>query len=173
MSKKSFKALVKESCHNASFTSLIKEKDSRSKGREIKYESLKTQGYLLPENGLNVEQMRRIYHVRCREIDLKANFPSASADSICPSSECSSEDSQSHLFKSKCFSENNEIMNNNIVHYEKTNFKKGASVTATTRFVDLELEEGKSLLNYFWMAGPLAKDKGRRIVVLHSNQSPQ
>ena len=61
----------------------------------------------------------------------------------------------------------------NIVHYEKINFKKGTLVTGGTRFVDLELEEGKSLLNYYWMEGPLAGDKGRRIVVLHSNQPPQ
>ena len=61
----------------------------------------------------------------------------------------------------------------NKVQYEKINIKRGSSVTGGTRFVDMEMAEGRTFLNYYWMEGPLNGDKGKRIVVLHSNQPAQ
>ena len=59
------------------------------------------------------------------------------------------------------------------MNYEKINIRNGVSVTGSTRYVDMEMDDGKSFQNYYWMEGPLAGDKGKRIVVLHNNQSPQ
>ena len=66
MTKPKFKILVRQSCENASFSALVKEKETLSKGKFIKYDSLKTQPYLLSESGLNVDMMRKIYQVKCR-----------------------------------------------------------------------------------------------------------
>ena len=46
-------------------------------------------------------------------------------------------------------------------------------LTGSTRFVDVEMEQGISFENYYWLEGPLPGDVGKRIVVLHSNQPPQ
>ena len=61
----------------------------------------------------------------------------------------------------------------NKVSYETLNIKRGKTLTGSTRYVDMQMEEGKTFMNYYWMEGPLAGDQGKRIVVLHSNQPPQ
>ena len=53
----------------------------------------------------------------------------------------------------------------NIIHYEKINLKKGTLVTGSTRFIDMELREGVSFHNYFWMEGPLTGDKGKQVLL--------
>ena len=50
-----------------------------------------------------------IYHVRCRELNLKNNFPSASKDKKCLFPSCMQKDSQEHVFSSDCFSTGSEI----------------------------------------------------------------
>ena len=96
--KQPFKQLVKESCENACFKSLIKEKEKLSKGREIQYTNFETQSYLMSDSDLSVEIMRKIYHLRCRELPLKANFPSSFQDKMCPIPKCMNEDTQRHIF---------------------------------------------------------------------------
>ena len=59
------------------------------------------------------------------------------------------------------------------VEYEQLNIKKGSNLIGGTRFVDMEMQAGKSFHNYYWMEGPLSGDKGKRIVVLHNNQPSQ
>ena len=39
--------------------------------------------------------------------------------------------------------------------------------------VDMELSKGCSMLNYYWMEGPLSGDQGRRVLVLHNGQVSQ
>ena len=59
------------------------------------------------------------------------------------------------------------------VKYEKYHNIRGQGLTGATRFVDVELEQGVSFENYYWLEGPWPGDVGKRIVVLHSNQTPQ
>ena len=61
----------------------------------------------------------------------------------------------------------------NKVRYEVLNNPKNKGHTGSTRFVDMELDEGKSFNNYYWMEGPLPGDEGRRVLVLHSGQAQQ
>ena len=113
MSKEKFKSLVKKSTETAALKSLVTEVGKRSKGKEIAYECLGMQSYLQSSSGLSLESMRRIYHIRCREIQVKANFPSSEEDQSCPFPGCTSPDTQLHLFSSSCFSENNEVTKTN------------------------------------------------------------
>ena len=103
MGKQSFKLLVKESCDIASFKNLSAEKDKLSKGKDIKYVTFQTQPYLMSDSGLSVETMRKIYHIKCRELPVKANFPSAFENNFCLFPYCTNEDSQYHIFSSNCF----------------------------------------------------------------------
>ena len=113
ISKAKFKSTVKESCEKACFLALLKEMESLKKDKEIQYKSLITQSYLMHDSGLSVHSMRNIYHIRCREIQLKSNHPSAYSDINCPSPGCLSPDTQNHLFTSSCFSDRNKIVSNN------------------------------------------------------------
>ena len=61
----------------------------------------------------------------------------------------------------------------NKVHYEVLHNPKNKGHTGSTRFVDMELNEGKSFNNYYWLEGPLSGDEGRRVLVLHSGQAQQ
>ena len=114
MGKNVFKQLVKESCDTACFKQLLVEKLKLSKGKDISYSLLETQPYLMSESGVSIENMRRIYHVRCREIPLKTNFLSAFEDDSCLFPLCTDKDSQNHIFASNCFSSNNQIIQTNV-----------------------------------------------------------
>ena len=114
LKKSRFKKIVIDSIKMACFLSLVKEKESLKKGKELQYTGLETQAYLHPDSGLSIENMRKIYHIRCREPQLKCNYPSAYKDRNCPYEGCVSEDTQYHLFTSSCFSDENQIMNINM-----------------------------------------------------------
>ena len=68
----------------------------------------------MSESGLSIETMRRIYHTKCRELPMKMNFPSAYTNNFCLFPTCMEKDSQNHIFESKCFSPENEIIETNI-----------------------------------------------------------
>ena len=61
----------------------------------------------------------------------------------------------------------------NKVHYEVLRNSRNKGHTGSTRFVDMELYEGSSFNNYYWMEGPFPGDQGRRVLVLHSGQAQQ
>ena len=63
-------------------------------------------------------------------------------------------------------------INNNVTR-EILNNEKSKGKRGSTRFLEMDLEKGKSFNNYYWMAGPLPGDHGRRIVVTHPGQTPQ
>ena len=46
-------------------------------------------------------------------------------------------------------------------------------IISSTRYVEMQMDPGKYFRNYYWLAGPLAGETGRRITVLHSNQPKQ
>ena len=59
------------------------------------------------------------------------------------------------------------------VYYERLNNDKNRGMQGGTRYVDLELFQGASLNNFYWMEGPLPGDTGSRITVLHPGQIQQ
>ena len=60
-----------------------------------------------------------------------------------------------------------------VVHYEKMTNSKNRGQTSGVRFVEMEMFQGASFNNFFWMEGPLAGDAGARITVLHPGQIAQ
>ena len=59
------------------------------------------------------------------------------------------------------------------VQYETLNNSRNKGMASSTRYVDMEMNQGSCMENYYWMEGPLSGDKGRRILVLHNNQEYQ
>ena len=37
----------------------------------------------------------------------------------------------------------------------------------------MEMKKGASMMNYYWLEGPLSGDQGRRVLVLHNGQMSQ
>ena len=61
----------------------------------------------------------------------------------------------------------------NIVHYDRMSNTRNNGNFGATRFVEMEMQPGKSFQNFYWMEGPLPGDQGCRITVLHSGQERQ
>ena len=61
----------------------------------------------------------------------------------------------------------------NHVYHEVLMNAKNKGHTGSTRYVDMEFVKGMSMENYYWLEGPLQGDQGRRVLVLHSGQTPQ
>ena len=59
------------------------------------------------------------------------------------------------------------------VHYETLNNSRNKGMASSTRYVDMVMNQGSCMENYYWVEGPLSGDKGRRILVLHNNQEHQ
>ena len=114
ISKPKFKQLVRDACKESCFKQLLLDKQKLSKGKEINYTESKTQNYLLSENGLSTEIMRKIYHTRCRELYLKCNYPASFSDKKCLSPCNEGQDCERHIFSCKYFSKQNEIFLSNI-----------------------------------------------------------
>ena len=53
-----------------------------------------------------------------------------------------------------------------VVHMEMLKNIRGHSLRGSTRYVEMQLDEGKSFKKYYWMEGPPPGDVGKRIVVL-------
>ena len=116
-SKRKFKEIVRESIRGAAFQKLLSEKINLSKGKDLQYEKLKTQSYLMPGRNININDMRRILQLRIRDAPVRENFKSAYRNTNCPSPECRSEESQLHLFNSSCWMEN-QLSTNSRTKYE-------------------------------------------------------
>ena len=61
----------------------------------------------------------------------------------------------------------------NKVYFETLTNQRNKGMRGSTRFVDVELTKGASMMNYYWMEGPLSGDQGRRVLVLHNGQVSQ
>ena len=62
---------------------------------------------------------------------------------------------------------------NNRVNYERLSNSRNRGMMGSTRWVEMEFKEGRSMNNFYWLEGPLPGDVGSRITVLHSGQEQQ
>ena len=60
-----------------------------------------------------------------------------------------------------------------LVTYEKHRGDSLKGLENGTRSIDVELSEGKTFMNYIWLAGPLPTDKVARITITHDGQKQQ
>ena len=61
----------------------------------------------------------------------------------------------------------------NMVTRETLTNDKNRGMKGSTRFIEMNLDEGKTFLNYYWLEGPLPGDRGRRVTVTHGGQVQQ
>ena len=57
-----------------------------------------------------------------------------------------------------------------FVTYEKHRGDSLKGLENGTRSIDIELDEGKTFMNYIWLAGPLSVDKVARVTITHEGQ---
>jgi hypothetical protein len=62
---------------------------------------------------------------------------------------------------------------NNKVHYEKLFNSRNRGMIGSTRYVEMEMEPGTIMNNFYWLEGPLPGDTGSKVTVLHSGQEQQ
>ena len=108
MSKYKFKKFIRDACHKFAFKYLIEEKNKLSKGKQIVYERLETQNYLMPGSELSQDDSKQIYLLRTNNFMVKCNFPGMYKDKKCISELCSEEDSTRHIFYCKYLENKNE-----------------------------------------------------------------
>ena len=65
--------------------------------------------------GTSVESKRKIYHIRCREIFLKSNYPAAFNDKKCPAPH-SEIDQQIHVYHCPFFIKQNKVISQNLIY---------------------------------------------------------
>ena len=73
MKRSEFKQLVKIYCTKAELSYLKEKQSDGSKGKTIKYGSLRMADYLLPEANISLKDQREIFSIRCRINPFGAN----------------------------------------------------------------------------------------------------
>ena len=72
-SKDSFKKLVKEKWAGLAFKTLLKEKDDKTKIKNLKYDKLEIQEYLTTDK-INIAQKKLVYKIKTRMIDTPDSY---------------------------------------------------------------------------------------------------
>ena len=96
-SRQQFKRLVDDSIHKKSFLYLNEEKKKLRKVSHIEYEEFELQHYLKNKE-INNQMAKFIFVLRCRMLDISANFKNKVSSKWCPVCEDeNTEDNQEHL----------------------------------------------------------------------------
>ena len=111
MSKSKFKKITKEACQRKGFEYLEKLKRGQNKIRKLNYKQNNMQKYLKPGNKLSIDEMKNIYLVRTRNLNVKDNFRNYHKDNTCPIKKCKNDDTQLHLYYGTCLNRTNYVIN--------------------------------------------------------------
>ena len=145
LSKVKWEKVVKEASQKACLASLLKDKNKLSKGKEIKYDALETQSYLQAGNNTDLDTKRKILRVRVRDIPVKGNFPNLYPDKKCPVQTCHEDETQKHVFHSRCI-QTSSIANNQSIEYEEIFQNNTVSQAFVARMIFDNLESRKAFL---------------------------
>ena len=83
LSKEVFREIIKESIKDRALHHLKSVQKSHSKARNIKYDKLEMQSYLMSGGSMTIQEKCFAFAARTRMLDLKANFKSSLSDSVC------------------------------------------------------------------------------------------
>ena len=101
MKKNEYKIFLQESIKNEAFEYLLNKQGS--KGKEIKYSSLKMSEYLSPNlEELSISDKRYIFGIRNRMTQIENNFPNKLRKTPCV---CGNEENQEHIYRCKIFND--------------------------------------------------------------------
>ena len=113
---------MREACHKFAFGYLMDQKKTLSKGKNINYDKLQTQSYLLPGSGLSQDDVKQIYLLRTQNVMVKANFPGMFKDDKCVMIQCNERETSEHIFSCKYLNDEEEkCLLNEEIQYNDIN----------------------------------------------------
>ena len=116
LSLESFRTKVKNAIEKAAFKWLLEEKNKKSKVKNLEYERLEIQNYLVSSQ-LKTTEKKLLFQLRTRMVDVRVNFKNRHSDTICPV--CGlSEDEQNHVLECKVLLSNISDITTEKVEYE-------------------------------------------------------
>ena len=115
MSQQTFRNKVKVAVTKAAYLYLSNEKQRRNKVTNVKHEELKMQKYLCP-NGLDIQQVKLLFLLRARMVDVRVNFNNKYQDTLCPvCKEIDKPDTEQHVLQCSVLLQNtNLVMDKNL-----------------------------------------------------------
>ena len=116
MPKHVFKKMVKDKVKHAAVQYLNGIKMTKSKAKDLKYDSLSLQEYLSSKCKMNIEEKQFIFHARSRMLNLKSNFKQGVSDISCSACKIE-EESQRHLLQCTALADNS-VLPNNVPQYD-------------------------------------------------------
>ena len=143
MSKQKFKTLIKEKNSQKAFAFLQEEKSKLSKVKDLQYEKLMIQTYLLPSNLADVRLAKFVFSLRSRMLDVKCNYKNNYSNLCCPI--CKNEnDDQEHLLS--CEGLRNLFPVNKLPNYDDLYGNNHEEVLGIARILKQQYETRKSVL---------------------------
>ena len=143
MSKHKFKGIVKEKISQKAFPFLQEERNKLSKVKDLQYEKLKIQSYLLPSNLADVRLAKFVFSLRSRMLDIKCNYKSNHSNLCCPI--CKNEnDDQQHLLCCEGLKDSSVV--DKLPNYEDLLSNSFEKVIGIAHILKKQYETRKSIL---------------------------
>ena len=108
LSKEVFREIIKESIKDRALHHLKSVQKSHSKARNIKYDKLEMQSYLMSGGSMTIQEKCFAFAARTRMLDLNANFKSSLSDSVCRKF-FFEEENQKHLLSCQALKDNSLV----------------------------------------------------------------
>ena len=90
--------MLKEKIKAAAFKHLTEIQMTKSKAKDLTYESLALQKYLSSSNSMNIAEKQFMFNARSNMLDLKSNYKQGKSDLLCRLCQ-NSEENQLHLLQ--------------------------------------------------------------------------
>ena len=141
-----FKRLVKAKVRIAAFDYLKGIQITKSKAKDLAYDSLSAQGYLSSRCKITIDEKKFIFNARSRMLDLKANYKTGKGDLSCRACKSDNEESQKHIFQCPALSDTS-LMTDNIPEYEDLMGQDTEKIVACARLIKSKFKQFRMIIN--------------------------
>lgn len=144
--KEAFKQKVSKAVNKAAFQYLCSEKKRMSKVMYVPHDNFKLQEYFHPSL-LDIQEVKMLFMIRSRMVDVKINFRNKYADTLCPVCKTVGvEDSQEHVMECVQLLNNKNILANREIKYSHIFDSDVRKQIAATRMFYCLWNERKKIL---------------------------
>ena len=146
MPKHVFKRLVRDKVRQAAYEYLQVIKESKSKAKDLSYDSLSPQGYLSSKCKITIDEKQFIFNSRSRMLDLRSNYKTGKGDLSCRACKSDNEETQRHLLQCPALSDSS-LVTQNIPEYEDLMGHDTEKIVTCARIIKSKFKIFKTKVN--------------------------
>ena len=141
-----FKRLVKDRVRQAAVEYLQGIQTTKSKAKDLIYESLNLQEYLSSKCKMTIVEKQFTFHARSRMLNLKSNFKQGNSDLSCRACR-TDEESQRHILQCSALSNSSILTGENVPEYDDLMSQDSVKIEAIGKILNSKFKAFKNKTN--------------------------